>query len=65
MQEKNITLDKIKAAIEALNAVIVDERVSLSSRTVTKLNSHKRYLYNLSLGYDDSWGVKADGNDNN
>lgn len=47
MQEKNITLDKIRAAIEALNALIVDERLSVSARVVTKINTHKRYLYKL------------------
>lgn len=54
MQEKNITLDKIKAAIEALNALIVDERLSISARTVTKLNAQKRYLYNLMAITSDS-----------
>lgn len=36
--------EKIKNAIDALNILITDDKVSLEPRTVGKLNTMKRYL---------------------
>lgn len=36
--------EKIKNAIDALNVLITDDKVSLEPRTVGKLNTMKRYL---------------------
>lgn len=40
--------EKIKNAIDALNVLITDDKVSLEPRTVGKLNTMKRYLLAMS-----------------
>lgn len=46
--------EKIKCVIDALNALITDDRVSVEPRTVGKLNTMKRYLLAMTDRFNNS-----------